>query len=69
MFNALKVHKRENTLFVALPVEVQKPIAGGCKCNYCLWNPEKTPMWDTLALSPDSQYTWTVHYPDLEVRS
>jgi hypothetical protein len=53
-------------LFVALPVELQRTIEGGCSCAYCKAHPDKTPMWDTLAIDARAQrHTWTVHYPEL----
>jgi hypothetical protein len=62
--NGAKVIHRNGTSFVALPVEAQRPIAGGCQCPYCQNHPDKTPMWDTLAIGADSPFAWTVHYPD-----
>ena len=54
------------TLFVALPVELQRTIEGGCNCQHCKTHPAKTPMWDTLAIDAKAQrHTWTVHYPEL----
>ena len=48
--NGEKVTKRNSTYFVALPIEVQKPVPGGsCQCPYCKAHPDKPPMWDTLA--------------------
>jgi hypothetical protein len=63
--NGSKVTHRNETSFVALPVEAQSPIAGGCHCSYCKANPDKRPMWDTLAIGADTPRAWTVHYPDL----
>jgi len=65
-FNSIRITKRDNTLFIPLPKEAQEPINCGCDCNYCKANRDKTPMWDTLAVSPDSEWTWTVHYPELQ---
>ena len=67
MLNGSKVTRRGPTTFIALPVEAQLPIIHGCQCSYCKANPDKQPMWDTLAVS-DAPYAWTVHYPEL-VRS
>ena len=54
------------TLFVALPVELQRTIEGGCQCPHCKAHPDKTPMWDTLAIDASARrHTWTVHYPEL----
>jgi hypothetical protein len=54
------------TLFVALPVELQRTIEGGCQCPYCKDHPSKPAMWDTLAIDAKAQrHTWTVHYPEL----
>lgn len=45
------------TLFVALPVELQRTIEGGCNCPECK---------ATLAIDARAQrHTWTVHYPEL----
>ena len=63
--NGSKVTTRNGTSFVALPVEAQNPIAGGCSCQFCKANPDKQPMWDTLAIGADAPRAWTVHYPDL----
>lgn len=54
------------TLFVALPAELRRPIDGGCNCPYCKSHPSKTPAWDTLAIDTAAERrTWTVHYPEL----
>lgn len=53
------------TLFFALPISAQRPIPGGCQCQYCTANPHRTPMWDTLAVSvKDTKDTWIVHHPE-----
>lgn len=65
--NGIKVVKVKGTMFVALPVNYRSPIKGGCSCNYCKANPDKTPMWDTLAVNPDADYSWTVHFPEIAV--
>lgn len=62
--NGIRVKKhKDGTMFVPLPLEVQRPVTGGCQCSYCKDHPDKTPMWDTLALHPEQDVTWTVHYP------
>jgi hypothetical protein len=53
------------TLFFPLPTSAQRPITGGCQCRVCKTRPEKTPMWDTLAVSSQDGSTWIVHYPEL----
>ena len=54
------------TLFVALPPDLQRTIDGGCQCGYCKTHPAATPKWDTLAIDAKAQrHTWTVHYPEL----
>ena len=63
--NGLKVTKRGETYFVALPPEVRRPIAGGCQCSYCKAHLDKLPTWDTLAIGADSPHAWTVHYPEV----
>ena len=67
--NRLKVYRRGNTIFVALPKAIQQPINGGCQCPYCKAHPNDYPMWDTLAICADDKHghTWTVHYPDMPV--
>lgn len=56
----------QRTLFVALPVELQRTIEGGCSCPYCKSHPNQTPMWDTLAIDAKAQrHTWIVHYPEM----
>lgn len=63
-FNGLSVKTRDGTLFVALPPAAQTAIGYGCECPYCKAHPDKTPMWDTLAVAPHHNRTWTVHYPE-----
>lgn len=72
---------RDGTIFVRLPPELQTEIDAGpdlpesdprksgwanaCCCPYCKSNPDKRPMWDTLAIPTDALgHTWTVHMPD-----
>ncbi len=66
--NGSRVYKRVSkygtTLFVKLPMALRRP-CDGCFCEYCRNHPELEPMWDTLAMSPDSNHAWTVHYPEL----
>ena len=62
--NGSKVTKRGETYFVALPADAQRQIAGGCQCAWCLTHPDRTPMWDTLAIG-EASHAWTVHYPEL----
>lgn len=58
--------KRNNTTFVRLPSNLQRPIVGGCQCPHCAAMPRAcTPMWDTLAFD-DKGRSWSVHFPDLE---
>lgn len=67
--NGMKVLGRNGgTLFVRLPDELQTP-CNGCSCAWCKAHPDKTPMWDTLAIaiskpSKGTDTTWTVHMPD-----
>jgi hypothetical protein len=53
------------TVFLRLPLDMQRPIPGGCQCPYCHAHRDLVPMWDTLAAHPDARHAWTVHYPDL----
>lgn len=55
------------TAFVPLPYNVRRVIELGCQCPYCKANPERTPKWDTLAISIDGE-TWIVHYPEIANR-
>ena len=62
------IGRTASTIFVRLPDDAQRP-CGTCSCSYCKANPERTPMWDTLAIAtskpadgPDT--VWTVHMPD-----
>lgn len=62
--NGSKITRRGPTTFIALPIEAQTPIAGGCQCPYCKAHPTTTPMWDTLAVDDEAPYAWTVHLPE-----
>lgn len=64
--NGIRITRKNETLFVPLPKTAQRKIEGGCRCPHCTAHPEQAPMWDTLALSTDSDFTWTVHYPELQ---
>ena len=63
--------RREGVMFIRLPDALQVPI-DRCGCPFCKAHPDKTPMWDTLAVHVDADprstrsqdYTWTVHMPD-----
>ena len=71
--NGIRVTKRKDkdgtiTLFIPLPTHLQRTIEGGCDCSFCKANPDKPAKWDTMAISPDGEWTWTVHYPDLQGR-
>lgn len=60
--------------FVRLPVELRKPIPGGCACSFCKKlaerDPAYVPSWDTVAvpLKPNdgrkTSTTYTVHCPE-----
>jgi hypothetical protein len=69
---AMRVKRRGDTIFMALPESLRRPIVGGCQCPYCRANPKEVPSWDTLAVGTKaakdlggSEYSWTVHYPEL----
>jgi hypothetical protein len=65
MLNGAKTTRRNDTVFVALPIEAQRPIAGGCSCDWCKTHPDRTPMWDTLAVPADGKgAAQTVHFPE-----
>ncbi len=64
-----------STIFVPLPPALHRPIEGGCACEVCKARPDRTPMWDTLAIAAKPtkntvqfhrDFTWTVHYPELQ---
>jgi hypothetical protein len=60
--------RRDNTLFMRLPAELQTP-CNGCSCPWCKAHPEAIPMWDTLAVAiqksgAGSDTTWTCHMPN-----
>ena len=56
-------------LYLRIPRELQRPIAGGCCCNYCQQHPELlVPAWDTLGIPVDGGTTWTVHAPEWQPR-
>ncbi len=63
---AIRIHKVKTTIFIPLPKEQHRPINGGCGCVYCKEHPGKIPAWDTLAVNPDCERTWTVHYPEIQ---
>ena len=64
--NGSFVTKRGNTLFVALPPFLQRPIDGGCSCDWCKAHPHAIPAWDTLAVDDRGQSrAWTIHFPDM----
>ena len=55
--------KSAATIFIPLPRELWRAIDGQCgKCG-------DIPYWDTLAVSPSQEFTWTVHYPELQARA
>jgi hypothetical protein len=58
--------RRGDAVFVALPVEMQRPIPGGCQCSHCKAHPDQTPMWDTLCVDPDAgtSTSFTIHFPE-----
>lgn len=56
----------KDTIHVALPTDLQRPIKGGCSCGYCAAHPDRMPMWDTLAIPRNGEgYSYSVHFPDL----
>jgi len=66
-FPSTRITRRDSTIFVPLPKNAQKEIDGGCQCQFCRANPDRTPMWDTLAIDArdsGSNWTWIVHYPE-----
>ena len=60
------VYRNGKTNFVSLPPPAQRPIDGGCHCSFCKANPDRTPMWDTLAFT-NSEDAFTVHMPDKRI--
>jgi hypothetical protein len=66
--NGIRVHRSKETIFVPLPLALQRACDGGCACSWCKLHPEFEPAWDTLAVSRDAttrDHTWLVHYPEL----
>jgi hypothetical protein len=54
------------TLFIRLPHNLQKPIEGGCQCEYCKQRAIDTvPMWDALAVSTKTGESHPIHCPEL----
>jgi hypothetical protein len=56
-------------LYFRIEPELQEPIdpngaTRGCACAYCKAHPDQVPKWDTLAVHPQSRWTWRVHMPD-----
>jgi hypothetical protein len=65
--SGVRPHLVGGTVFVALPAALHREIAGGCQCGFCKEHPDKTPMWDTLAIDAAAErHTWVVHYPELQ---
>src|SRR5688500_2542076 len=69
---SMVIGRRNGTIFVRLPQELQRTIDGGCACDYCKaekeTNPDFAPKWDTLAIAEQApvhsnDYAWTVHMP------
>jgi hypothetical protein len=67
--NGAPITQVGETIFIPLPAAISRPIPGGCQCFYCKAHPDQTPTWDTLAVSPGTQYAWTVHYPEIAGRT
>lgn len=66
--NAIRVHRRGDTIFIPLPPELWRPALGDgpCSCNSCKG---KSAYWDTLAVSAVPQerdFTWTPHVPEIQ---
>jgi hypothetical protein len=63
-------HKRtrqfSRTLFLPLPCELWRPIAGDCCCSYCSADGSPQPAWwDTLAMDVRGDtYPVQVHMPE-----
>ena len=64
------IERRPGHVYMRLPAALQRPITGGCSCSFCRQHPDRTPAWDTLAITtrrPQQQsadHAWTVHMPD-----
>lgn len=56
------------SVYVRIPAEYRRPIAGGCSCRYCKAHPAVVPAWDTLGIPLKGQRngndTWIVHAPE-----
>ena len=56
------VEKGKTVTFIPLPRELWRSSGHPpCICGHC----DGSGMWDTLAVSPEAAYSWTVHYPEL----
>jgi hypothetical protein len=65
MAHNMKAFYRTGTIFIAAPTTAQRPINGGCSCDYCKANPGSVPMWDTIAVAASKpDHAWMVHYPE-----
>ena len=65
------IRQDADAVYLRLPVELQRPIDGGCKCKHCRDFPDRVPSWDTLGVPlknvgqiPWAQTTWTLHAPE-----
>ena len=57
----------DDAVYLRLPHGAQRPIDGGCQCDYCKAHPHHTPMWDTLGVPTTGNsrdYVWTLHAPE-----
>jgi hypothetical protein len=69
MNGAVVLGRWRDTIYIRIPRELQKPVNGGCGCDYCKAHPEAMPMWDTLCVGTKTptrgnDYSWTVHLPN-----
>lgn len=64
-YNGIRVARGDDgkTLFIPLPRDQWAPIAGPgrCGCGHC----DGQAFWDTIAVSIESNHSWTVHKPEL----
>jgi len=64
------IERRPGHVYMRIPADLQKPITGGCSCSFCRQHPDRTPMWDTLAVTTrapkdgDHDHAWTIHMPE-----
>lgn len=57
---------RDGGVAFALPPDLWRPAMDGGPCLCPICNGRDPAFWDTLRLHPNSEYGWTVHWPELQ---